>query len=200
MNRGWFKPFAFAALALSLTAVSCDTLSDSPVSPEVQQSVQAPAISPVIVAPAALNLSSYHFITRTPPKQSLLDLSLLINILGGVLKLEKQSLTVPAGAVILPTLFNMHQATNGHVEVKLTALLQSLLGLLDIGGKGFLKPVTLSLSYANATNVTNASHLKIALLNSDGTIKEILPSVVNTSTKTVTAQLPHFSSYAMVSD
>ena len=191
MNRRWIKSIAMAALALTFGIVSCDSLpTETSSSPSAAVSAVAPVSSSVV--------EGYYFIEGNPENGSILDLSKVIGLLGGTLNIGKHSLVVPQGAVLVPTLFQMEVVRNGHIEVELHAFLQNLLGLVDIGGKGFLKPVNLSLSYANATNVGNAANLKIALLNEDGSIKEILPSVVDTQKKTVSAKLPHFSRYAMI--
>lgn len=130
-------------------------------------------------------------------------LALLIGSDGGVLSLLGHVLDVPAGAVSETTLFSMTVLQNGYVEVDLTATPRSLLYRLffwrRVEAVEFDVPVELSLSYARATNVTDPSRLKIMRVNPDGR-HEILPSTVDPVTKTVTAELDHFSRYCMVAD
>lgn len=130
-------------------------------------------------------------------------IALLLGSDGGVLTLLGHILDVPAGAVSEPTLFSMTVIQNGYVEVELTATPKSLLNSLFFWRQAeevqFKVPVELSLSYARATNVTDPSRLKIMRVNPDGN-HEILPSVVDPVSKTVTAELDHFSRYCMVSN
>ena len=135
-----------------------------------------------------------------PNTSSLLSLSRIIGLLGGTLSVANHTVAVPFGAVTVPTLFTLRHANNGYVEVDATATITDLLGkILDIGGLGFRKPVTMTLSYARATNVSDPSRLKIVRLKADGQ-HEIMPSTVNLWKKTVSAQLDHFSRYALVTD
>ena len=195
MSRSRFKPFAMAALALSLVTASCDSLPTETSENAIIQ--QQPAAAPVA---AAVQAGDYRLVESAPETGTILDVLKVINLTGGTLGVLSHTLTVPFGAVIVPTIFTMHVPKNGYIEVELHALVQSLLGLIDVGGKGFLKPVTLSLSYKSAINVTDPSRLRIALLNDDGTIAEILPTTIDTKNKKVSAKLPHFSRYAMVTD
>ncbi|MGH7447011.1 MAG: hypothetical protein ACREK1_00120 [Longimicrobiales bacterium] len=129
-----------------------------------------------------------------------LQVSSIIGLLGGEVHLAGHVIQVPAGAVSLPTVFTLTLATNGYVEVDISALTTDLLGnTVNIGEQGFKKPVTLSLTYARATNVTDPSRLKLMRLKSDGK-HEILKSKVSDGTKLVSAKLDHFSRYCMVAD
>jgi hypothetical protein len=198
MSRSWFRTFAMAALTLSMGIASCDSLPTEPrENATVPQTIAAAPAAPVA---AVVHSGDYHFVESAPETGTILDILKVINLTGGSLGVLSHTLKVPFGAVILPTIFTMQVEKNGHIEVELHALVQSLLGLLDIGGKGFLKPVTLSLSYKSAINVTDPSRLRIALLNDDGTIAEILPTTLDTKNKKVSADLPHFSRYAVVCD
>ena len=198
MSRSRFKPFAMIALALSMVTASCDSLPTEPrENSAVRQTIEAAPVAPVA---AVVHSGDYHFVEAAPETGTILDILKIINLTGGSLGVLSHTLTVPFGAVILPTIFTMSVPKNGHIEVQLHALVQSVLGLLDVGGKGFLKPVTLSLSYKSAINVTDPSRLRIALLNDDGTIAEILPTTIDTKNKKLIAKLPHFSRYAVVCD
>jgi hypothetical protein len=193
MSQRWFKPFAMAALALSIASASCDSLpTETPAQQQTQPGAQAPM--------ASVQAGEYSFVQSAPVTGTILNISKVISLSGGSLSLLGHTVTVPPSAVLVPTIFTMEVEKNGRIEVELHALVQSLLGLVDVGGKGFLQPVNLSLSYKSAVGVTDYSRLKIALLNEDGTIAEVLPSVVDTKKQTVSASLPHFSRYAMVTD
>jgi hypothetical protein len=164
---------------------------------------------------ADLLAQGYTLIKEPPPpapRRSLLGwlirvieatLAKLLGSEGGLLSLLGHVLNVPEGAVSQPTLFSMTAIQSGHIEVELTATPQSLLRRLlfwrSVPEVHFNVPVELSLSYARATNVTDPSRLRIMRINPDGR-HEILPSVVDPVTKTVTAELDHFSRYCMIAN
>ena len=153
----------------------------------------------LITAPKQTTTSLLGWLVQTVEA----TIALLLGSEGGVLALLNHVLTVPAGAVDEPTLFSMTVIQNGYVEVELTAVPKSLLRRLFFWRKieevNFAVPVELSLSYANATNVTDPSRLKIMRVKSDGN-HEILPSTVDRENKTVTADLDHFSRYCLIAD
>ena len=130
----------------------------------------------------------------------------LIGLEGGTVQLLGHSIHVPLGAVSQPTLFTIRVVTNGYVEVDLTAIgglsgLSGLGGLVDVGGQGFAVPVRLRLTYTRATNVGDPANLLILRKLGPGYqgSYEVMPSVVNPTTRTVEAELDHFSSYVMAS-
>jgi hypothetical protein len=125
--------------------------------------------------------------------------SAIIGFNGGSISLLGHTLTVPVGAVTSPTIFVMTVLPTGYVEVDLLATVNTLLGVLDVGSKGFAKPVPVTLTYSRATNVgtrTNLKVLRIKSLLGYGTY-EVMPSTVDTYNKNVTAPLDHFSRYTL---
>jgi hypothetical protein len=169
--------------------------------PDSSRDAVSPTETHVEAVNGAAAGSSVDFvrITETPQVGLPLNVSAVIGLLGGVLNLGGHSLVVPYGAVSLPSLFTMTRTSNTYVEVDLMSVRQLLGQILNIGELGFNKPVTVKLSYARANNVTDPSRLKIMRLLPNGGY-EILPSTVDTRTKTVSAKLDHFSRYCMVSD
>ena len=136
------------------------------------------------------------------PNLSELKISKLIGLEGGSLQLLGHTVQVPLGAVTKPTLFTLVVLPTGYVEVDLGATTLSLLGLIDVGSQGFggkLVPVTLS--YSRATNVSSANAPKLKVLRLNGLIGyrdfQVMPSQVNTTTRTVRTELDHFSRYAV---
>ena len=125
-----------------------------------------------------------------------LKVSQLVSLQGGTIQLLGHKLTIPAGAVLQPTLFSLIVLPTGHVEVHLTAISTNWLGMvLNVGKQGFKKPVKVTLTYERSTNVADPSTLII--LREKGLFgqPEPMPSTVDTATKTVTADLDHFSRY-----
>lgn len=119
----------------------------------------------------------------------------LIGAEGGELRLGNQTLIVPAGAVDAPTLFTMKKG-GSKLRVTLSA---SRLEYNDIGAAGFAKPLDLIFSYGNVASLPgDPEDLVIVWIRPDGTY-EPQPTTVDTTAKTVTGEISHFSDYAMAS-
>lgn len=193
---------ACLVLALGVFVASCQA-GDNPTEPRVAEpTIMEPAGTPQPTVVTDALGQTYTLIEGRPLLGWPLQITQLISLSGGQLTLLGHTLTVPRGAVTSPTLFTMLVGLNGYVEVHLEALVPSLFGLLNIGGRGFREPVRLTLSYANATNVGDPNDLVIVHLPGWWGYRtaEPLPSTVDTARKTVTAELDHFSRYAMASN
>jgi hypothetical protein len=116
---------------------------------------------------------------------------------GGTISTAAYTLTVPRGAVGTRTKFVVAPANDGSYTIQLDAYEQGLLGLVNVGARGFKKPVLLTISWANANGVTNANKIGIVYLKS-ATVAEPQASTVDPRDEDVTAPLSHFSKYAMV--
>lgn len=125
--------------------------------------------------------------------------SAVIGSEGGSLTLGQHRLLVPASAVSYPTRFELSLAENEFVQVELRAssYTRGQAGA-DVGRRGFSKPVTLELSYADAASVTG-TEMVIVWVRPDGSLQPI-PSVRDTARNVVSAELSHFSPYALASD
>jgi hypothetical protein len=112
------------------------------------------------------------------------------------------AINVPEGAVTKPTLFSINIASDQYVQVDLRAqVLDNKGSLKDVGKNGFRKPVYLLLTYAWATNVTDASKLTILYDPENGnTHQKIGGEVLFGLDKYVVVELSHFSKYAMALD
>lgn len=124
------------------------------------------------------------------------DASGWIGSAGGTVSTASYTLVVPANAVSQSTLFEIEPANNGSYTTELHAYRKGLLGLVDVGSKGFNKPVVLKVSYANASGVVNPNSLVIIYINSQG-VPEIQNSTTDATNKTVASSLSHFSKYAL---
>lgn len=189
----------FLALALLLVGVTaCEGPSDS--------RITAPSSQPEALLGLGGATAGPYTLIKDPLLPGLtkaVTTTSLIGINGGSITLLGHTITVPAGAVSVPTLFAVTVLPTGYVEVDLLATVSSVLGLVtDVGSKGFAKPVNLTLTYSRGTNVSDPRKLHILRIKSIlGYSKyEVLPSTVNTTAKTVTAPLDHFSHYVLVSD
>lgn len=184
-------------LAAALFAGACESLPEAtgpepaPMVPELENT--APLLG--------LRATSFENITliKQPPLDGLLRQLKLIGPEGGLIELAGHSILVPPGAIDRPAFFSLVALPTGYVEVELLAFTRALLGIIDVGSRGFDKPVDLTLSYARATNVRDPDKLFILRLNLFRP-HERMPSTVDKGSRTVTAQLDHFSRYCMASN
>ena len=201
MTRRWVSRAGLGTLAvLGLLAIAnCNADTTAPLAPSTT-GADALLSNPFDLLRSD-DGSGYTFIQENPlfPLPPL-SVSQLIGVGGGTLSVMGHTLVVPAGAVRIPTLFTMTLPRLGYVEVELHATVTGLLGrLIDVGAKGFDRPVTLSMSYARATNVDDPRDLVI--LHKLGNNKyEVIPSVLDVNTKRLRAELEHFSGYCMASN
>ncbi|HUP88459.1 MAG TPA: hypothetical protein VM100_03880 [Longimicrobiales bacterium] len=129
------------------------------------------------------------------------DASVWIGPAGGTVTTAAYTLIIPANAVTKSTRFDIEPLNTGVYSVELHAYQKGgllNLSLIDVGSKGFLKPVTLRMSYAKAYNVTDPNALVIVYFAQG--IVEIKPSAIDLVNKTVTSQLNHFSKYCMATN
>jgi len=194
MMRNAWKRLLFVPLLLAAALTGCD----APNRPSLYPSQPEPLLGSLLGGTTA-----QYTLVREPllsPVSQILSTSGLIGINGGSITLLGHTLTVPSGAVTQPTLFVLSILPTGYVEVELEASVSSLLGtVLNVGGQGFLKPVPVTLTYSRATNVSDPRKLKIVHLKGLLGYKEmvVLPTRVDLEKKTVTADLEHFSRYAI---
>lgn len=191
MSRRRLSVLLTPVLLLAATLFGCDPRAQAP---DVLPT--SPEHGPL----AALSVSEAEYtLVEDPllPGLSAEDLttSELIGATGGQLSLLGHTLTVPAGAVRAPTLFTITVLASGYVEVDLSAAV----GLLDVGSKGFAKPVPVSLTYSRATNLKKHDKPFVARIHSvdDYSDLEPLESTIDAETQTVTAYLDHFSRYCL---
>jgi hypothetical protein len=194
-RRGWLNRTMMLALASVLFVSGCD---HSPIEPEANVPEQTAQEEVMVVANG-----DYTLIENPIQANGLLGgllrlvggvLDLVLDVIGldgGILRLDRHELVVPPGAVELPTLFQMELVKSRQIMVDLTATRRGR----DVGSAGFEKPVTLTLSY-EGLNVSDPTKLFILRVMPDGR-HERLPSVVDLQKKTVSAELDHFSRYAM---
>ncbi len=200
MRRRWHIPGAAAVLAIALFCLSCDRSSptDTPLNPPASGALLGlPRLGGADPTPQLPRGMRFIEEERSGGGQDLV--TGLFGLLGGELHLNGESLLVPEGAVLRLTLFTMETPDTKVINVNLSALtgdlLRNVLSLLGL----FQKPVTVELSYAHATNVTDPGKLVIVRLLDDGKV-EVLPTRVDRQRKVVSAQLDHFSKYAMASN
>lgn len=173
-------PLLLAALALG----GCER-SDLPGSPSVPE----------------FSAAGLHALRKVPEKVSTLTAgsasAAVIGPEGGRIELGAHRLTVPPRAVSRPTRFSMRRVDNGYVEVDLRAAQASANGSeVDVGKRGFARPVVLSLSYAHAQVPEDLAGVVISWVKPDGTLQP-LTSVHDARQQSITAELDHFSGYVL---
>jgi hypothetical protein len=104
---------------------------------------------------------------------------------GGTLRVGDHELVVPAGALTEETLISAEAPTSSLVDVKLLP-----------HGLQFRKPVKLTLSYERCVRPT-LTDLLVAYLGQGNRLLELPPSVDDKSGRDVTAEIDHFSRYAV---
>ena len=181
MRSKLMKFSGMGVMALSLVLWGCESLSDN-------QLVGPSDKSDILIISTDEN--GYTIATETDPTVGVVTASIDEN--GGSLNIGDHTLYVPAGAVQYRTLFTMTKLP-GQIKVGLTAtrLLPN-----DIGRRGFDKPLTLTLSYANASEIPNEEDLKIVWVKLNGETV-VQPSTVNAAGDAVSASLDHFSDYGL---
>lgn len=190
MRRLW-QSFLFVPVVVGLAIAGCERVDDptraTPASPQQQlgllSSTQGytPVEDPLV-----------------PGLTQSLSTGTLIGVEGGDISVLGHSLVVPAGAVSQPTLFSITVLPTGYVEVDLSATVTTSQGeVVDVGSKGFAKPVPVTLTYSRATNVSEPRKLTILRINSLVGYHEyeVMPSRVDSAAQTVTTELDHFSRY-----
>lgn len=176
MKRNLIKVSALSALALALVVAGCENLSNS----------TSPDLSP--------SRASRHIVAQETGCALNASISAVVDGSGGILKVCKHFLTIPAGAVSGPTVFSMTKL-DSEIKVDLTATSVGSLVVNNVGAAGFIKPLTLTLNYGSAVTLpANLSSMGIYWVKGDGTV-EPLSSVVETVNQRVLAHPTHFSAY-----
>jgi hypothetical protein len=111
------------------------------------------------------------------------------------------TLVVPPLAVLQNTKFTMTLSGGNYVSVRLKAERYNLFGqLINVGAQGFNLPVLLTLSNANATNLSNPLRAVILYDPENGSSMQLVPSVAIGGQLLVVGTLNHFSKYCAAED
>lgn len=189
-----FRAFLAAVLIAVPVLASCNE-ANSPIAPVTTIERQDGLLD--LVGGVVGGLVKLVGVILTGPDANGAEKSAWIGSEGGSITTAAYTLTVPRGAVGTRTKFVVTPTNTGAYVINLEAYEQGLLGLVNVGKRGFRKPVYLTVSYAKASGVTDVKKLGIVYLATPTTI-EIQPTSVDTRDKDVTAQLSHFSKYAMI--
>jgi hypothetical protein len=105
---------------------------------------------------------------------------------GGTLYVGGHQLTVPAGALLEPTTITAVAPSDPVIQVR-----------FQPQGLVFLQPATLQMSYQNCSGLANLVPKQIVYTTDGLNILEYLVSSDDLSSQRVTAELQHFSTYAV---
>jgi hypothetical protein len=158
-----------------------------------------------ILLVAALLGCGEHAPTSVPPQALLVDLpgvsdaglvgctpgspdfvSQTIGPLGGVVEIGPHRLSIPPGALDAPVAITAIAPADTVNRIR-----------FEPEGLTFNRPALLTMSYANCGALTSVVPKRIAYTSDALTILEVLPSLDNLLTRTVTGRLEHFSDYAI---
>lgn len=103
---------------------------------------------------------------------------------GGTIIVGTHRLVIPSGALAGPVQIKAEQVTGRVNSVRFSP-----------EGLKFAKPATLTLSYANCSSLLLVK--RVVYTNELLSILELLPSIDNLSSRTVSASVRHFSRYAV---
>ena len=151
--------------------------------------VSAPVVPATVTAPSAL-------LTGTPSLVSCPGgdggaTSGLVGVLGGTLQLGSTRVSIPAGAVLSPTIFTLTTPASEHMEIRVTAL--NALHYV------FRRPVTITIDYGRcAAEATDAAPLSVWYIDT-GTkaLLENMGGINDPVARTITFTTDHFSGYAI---
>jgi len=194
MNRKFMKFSALSALALTLMAWGCDSLSESAL---VGPNDSAPRGD--LVSIDTTTADSTHYSPVANASSFTYTMSKEIGALGGYMEVGNYSITVPAGAVIAPTTFTMTIKGDGYYSASYTATRTDAVGnAVDVGKQGFLVPVGVTMPF-NSKVYRDPSKLRIVWLKNDTYVGEVevLPTTANKRTEKLSASVGHFSGYAV---
>ena len=103
---------------------------------------------------------------------------------GGTIVVGAHSLTIPPGALAEPRTIRAEQVSGRVNSVR-----------FGPHGLTFARPATLSLSYANCSPLVVAN--KVVYTDEELQMLELLPSLDDSESRTVTGEIRHFSRYAV---
>lgn len=184
---GWPRTkFALFLAAVLTVGVSCST--DESLGPSAPSA--APVLAPAGVQESDLNLlggvlgiiKNLHLLSCSP--QPYATRTQVVGTAGGTILIGTHKLVIPAGALNRNVSIRAEQVTYRVNSVRFYP-----------EGLSFAKPAKLTLSYANCSVLLLLK--RVVYTDERLRILELIPSLDNIFTKTVTGDIRHFSRYAV---
>jgi hypothetical protein len=174
--------FLAAVLAAGVSCTADDSLGPSaPAAPSTMAEVEGQQ-SDLILGTLLNGLKNLHLLGCTP--QPYASRTQVIGRNGGTIEVGTHRLVIPAGALRQNYTIRAEQVTNRVNSVRLSP-----------EGLKFDRPAKLTLSYANCSPLLLLK--RVVYTDELLRILELIPSIDNLRTKTVTGDIRHFSRYAV---
>jgi hypothetical protein len=204
MNRGDFVKrstvrWMSLTCGVAILAAACDANSPDAVAPASVTGASANAAAAVNVqarASSGLGSELLGVLPPLPSGSSILYVctadsvahtgSKTIGVLGGTVVFGNNTLIVPPGAVLKPTLITATEAGDAHVSAQ-----------FQPEGLHFLLPAVLTLSYQQCASPPPPTATIVYLQSLLGEILEILPAKLDLGLKSISTPIWHFSVYAV---
>ena len=170
----WPRRFAALALGAVLAVMVACSAADDSAGPTPPSELQ--------VGGALLSLGDLHLLACSAQPYAVRTQT--VGTAGGTIVVGTHRLVIPAGALAKPVQIKAEQLTGKVNSVRFSP-----------EGLKFAKPATLSLSYSNCSPLLLLK--RVVYTNELLGILELLPSLDDLRTKTVSAPIRHFSRYAV---
>jgi hypothetical protein len=174
MMTTWPRKLAALALSAALTVVVACSAADDSAGPTPPSELQ--------VGGTLLSLADLHLLSCSA--QSYVVKTQSVGTAGGTIVIGTHRLVIPAGALAQPVQIKAEQMTGRVNSVRFSP-----------DGLKFAKPATLTLSYSNCSPLLLLK--RVVYTNELLGILELLPSIDDLRTRTVSASIRHFSRYAV---
>src|SRR4051812_19896638 len=174
MMTTWPRKFAALALSAALLVVVACSAADDTAGPTPPSELQ--------VGSALLSLADLHLLSCSAQPYAVKTQT--VGTAGGTIVIGTHRLMIPAGALAKPVQIKAEQVTGRVNSVRFSP-----------EGLKFAKPATLTLSYSNCSPLLLLK--RVVYTNELLSILELLPSVDDLRTRTVSASIRHFSRYAV---
>ncbi|HJX88473.1 MAG TPA: hypothetical protein VJ277_12985 [Gemmatimonadales bacterium] len=170
----WPRRFAALALGAVLAVMVACSAADDSAGPTPPSELQ--------VGGALLSLGDLHLLACSAQPYAVRTQT--VGTAGGTIVIGTHRLVIPAGALAKPVQIKAEQLTGKVNSVRFSP-----------EGLKFAKPATLSLSYSNCSPLLLLK--RVVYTNELLGILELLPSIDDLRSRTVSAPIRHFSRYAV---
>ena len=170
----WPRRFAALALGAMLAVMVACSAADDSAGPTPPSELQ--------VGGALLSLGDLHLLACSAQPYAVRTQT--VGTAGGTIVVGTHRLVIPAGALAKPVQIKAEQLTGKVNSVRFSP-----------EGLKFAKPATLSLSYSNCSPLLLLK--RVVYTNELLGILELLPSIDDLRSRTVSAPIRHFSRYAV---
>jgi hypothetical protein len=179
------KMTAFFLAATLVVGVSC-TSNDS-LAPSEPSEPETPAMAgtdqeALLLGGLLSTLKDLHLLSCSP--QSYVSVTKVVGTAGGTIVVGTHKLVIPAGALTRSYTIQAEQVQHRVNSVRFSP-----------EGLRFAKPAKLTMSYANCSPLLLLK--RVVYTDELLRILELIPSIDNLATKTVTGDIRHFSRYAV---